>query len=285
MIDPSMWPERRRRQVMGGYLARRRTDIGLTQAAMATRLRVSTETYASWERGVRFPSPDVLQEVFEALELPFWTMRKIQSLVFTRAHRLRLGTWPPKLSPRDFDHLESIAVPAYLHGMPQYDVYAANSKAAQLLPTLLPAPITDPQPLNLITYMLGMLTDGDKTVGNLEVVLQRLIWLLKTMGLGIAEPKRLQHIRTQCREINREAFEDMWRTELAQEVVYDPLVLLLNPTTQQYDRYTMRCKHDIHPVTEYETYVMAPEGAGDRLARAHLEPGYWAELRDPGIGR
>ncbi|MEV6071928.1 helix-turn-helix domain-containing protein [Nocardia sp. NPDC052001] len=259
-IDPALWPERIRRQVMGGYLQRRRTELGFTQAYVASRLQTKEDTYSRWERGTRFPDTATLEQIFDVLELPFWAMRKIQSLVFTRAHRLRLGEWPPKLTEDDFDHLEAIDAPAYLHLMPQYDMVARNFRAAEILPDFVPAPFTADRPVNVIAWQLRAMTDGDRRIVNIEDVLSRLVWLLKTMGLGIVEPTRMAQIRSECIAINRDLFEDLWRTGVPEEKIYDPEVIMLDPDTGKPRHFTMRCKHDIHPPKEYETYVMAEIG-------------------------
>lgn len=55
---------------LGALIKRRRTDLGLTQAELATRVGVANKTISAWETGLRTPdSPAALKRLATALEI------------------------------------------------------------------------------------------------------------------------------------------------------------------------------------------------------------------------
>lgn len=54
---------------LGSFIALRRKELGLTQAALAQKLHVTDKAVSRWERGVGLPDINVLQPLAQALEV------------------------------------------------------------------------------------------------------------------------------------------------------------------------------------------------------------------------
>lgn len=56
-------------QVFGTFIQTRRKELGMNQARLAEKLHVTAKAVSRWERGVGFPSIELLQPLAEALEI------------------------------------------------------------------------------------------------------------------------------------------------------------------------------------------------------------------------
>ena len=66
---------------IGEKIAKARKEAGMTQAALAEKLGVSSEAVSKWEQGKYEPGPEnlsALAYVFEELGIPFWSTEGIQ---------------------------------------------------------------------------------------------------------------------------------------------------------------------------------------------------------------
>ena len=53
----------------GGFVQRRRKELGLTQADLAEKLHITPKAVSRWERGVGFPDINLLQPLADALDI------------------------------------------------------------------------------------------------------------------------------------------------------------------------------------------------------------------------
>ena len=56
-------------EVFGAFIQTRRKELGLNQTQLAEKLHVTAKAVSRWERGVGFPSIELLQPLSEALEI------------------------------------------------------------------------------------------------------------------------------------------------------------------------------------------------------------------------
>ena len=60
------------KKAFAAFVKEHRLKQGLTQEALAARLNVSSEVVSKWERGIRFPNFEILEDVADALGVK-WT--------------------------------------------------------------------------------------------------------------------------------------------------------------------------------------------------------------------
>lgn len=53
----------------GALIAKRRTELGLTQKALAEQLNISDRAVSKWERGMGFPDISLIEPLADALGL------------------------------------------------------------------------------------------------------------------------------------------------------------------------------------------------------------------------
>lgn len=85
---------------LGGNIAERRKILGWTQAELAERIGVDTETVSRFERGSNLPSLQRLEKLADVLKLPLYRLVAASS---PRAddQALVLNEWISELSPKD----------------------------------------------------------------------------------------------------------------------------------------------------------------------------------------
>ncbi|HZW26507.1 MAG TPA: helix-turn-helix transcriptional regulator [Gallionella sp.] len=85
---------------LGTNIAERRKKLGWTQAELAERIGVDTETVSRFERGSNLPSLQRLEKLADALKLPLYRLVAASS---PRAddQALILNEWISELTPKD----------------------------------------------------------------------------------------------------------------------------------------------------------------------------------------
>lgn len=86
--------------VLGANISERRKKLGWTQAELAERIGVDTETVSRFERGSNLPSLQRLEKLADALKLPLYRLVAASS---PRAddQALILNEWISDLTPKD----------------------------------------------------------------------------------------------------------------------------------------------------------------------------------------
>lgn len=65
----------------GALIKKRRTELGLTQKALADKMNISDKTVSKWERGLGFPDVDLISELSEILSV------SIESLILGKCEQ------------------------------------------------------------------------------------------------------------------------------------------------------------------------------------------------------
>lgn len=240
--------------LLGIYMRRRRESLGLTQEEVAGRMYISVSLYRKLESGQRPLSAGRLQDWSAAMNAPLWLLHKMVSLA-TPNLSPAMGEWPPKLRAEDLDHLEAFPFPAFYHRFPEYEVLAANAAARAAFPWLVPA---DPagRPTNVIEQMMTV-GIAEETLLNWDLIVHRLLFILRVMAPGIVAPERLAQIIETCQ--GHPEFERMWTTDLEEERFNDSLVLVRNPEGGDPIRLTMRSYNAYHPDNcPYQLFMLTP---------------------------
>ena len=73
-------------------LKERRVAQGLTQQELANALGVSKQAYSAWERGVKVPAPDKVEQLEKLLSVPkgiFYRNRNCAIIPYAHAHQTK----------------------------------------------------------------------------------------------------------------------------------------------------------------------------------------------------
>ena len=54
---------------IGGFISRKRRELGMTQQHLADRLNISFQAVSKWENGSTFPNVELLPELSKAMEV------------------------------------------------------------------------------------------------------------------------------------------------------------------------------------------------------------------------
>ncbi|MEV6767460.1 helix-turn-helix domain-containing protein [Nocardia sp. NPDC051030] len=250
----------REQPLLALYLRYRREALGLTQEEAARRMFVSLSLYRKFETGERPMSPSRLEDWCAAVDVPVWMLQKMVSLAVPKLSRVAVGTWPPTLREEDLDHLESLAVPAFFHRFPEYEILAANQAAREAFPWLLPAEPGAKRPVNVIEQMMTVDIAREVLV-NWEEIVHRLLTILRVMSPGIVAPERIAEIVETCR-VNPE-FERLWTTDISEAQFNNSLVTVRDPATGGTFDVTMRSYNAWHPDNcDYQLFILTPRRPG-----------------------
>lgn len=104
--------------MLGANIAERRKKLGWTQAELAERIGVDTETVSRFERGSNLPSLQRLEKLADVLKLPLYRLVAASS---PRAddQSLILNEWISELTPKDREFA--------LHTLKQLCIHLASS--------------------------------------------------------------------------------------------------------------------------------------------------------------
>ncbi|AYF72932.1 XRE family transcriptional regulator [Nocardia yunnanensis] len=252
--------------VLGYFMRHRRESLGLTQEEVARRMFVSVSLYRKLENGERPISPDRLADWSVAMEAPEWLIRKMVSVAMPKLTSVAAGVWPSALREEDIEHLEALPFPAFYHRIPEYDVLACNQAGRAAFPWLDPDPNSD-QPTNVIVQMMTV-PEAREALINWELIVSRLIFVLRVNSPGTVAPERLAQIVDACR-VNPE-FERFWATDMREEDWNDSLVLVRDPETGGRMALTMRSYNAWHPDNcPYQLFMLTPRAS----PTSSVEPG------------
>ncbi|MEU1428233.1 helix-turn-helix domain-containing protein [Nocardia sp. NPDC005746] len=260
--------------MLGMFMRYRREHLGLTQDDVARRMFVSLSLYRKLENGERPMSPERLADWSRAMDAPAWLLRKMASLALPMASAVEAGVWPPALRAEDIEHLEALPFPAFYHRTPEYEILAANQAAREAFPWLLPTRADAERPANVIEQMMTEPIAREVLI-NWELIVHRLLFILRVNAPGTVAPERLAQILETCR-VNPE-FERFWTTDLSEEQFNDSLVLVRDPETGGRMALTMRSYNAWHPDNcPYQLFVLTP--------RADPTPSVSAPIRATSAG-
>ncbi|MFJ9365038.1 helix-turn-helix domain-containing protein [Nocardia sp. NPDC101769] len=242
--------------LLGMFMRYRREQLGLTQDEVARRMFVSLSLYRKLETGDRPMSPDRLVDWSRAMEAPVWLLRKMGSLALPMPSVVEAGVWPPVLRAEDIEHLESLPFPAFYHRTPEYEILAANQAAREAFPWLLPTHPDADRPANVIEQMMTQPIAREVLI-NWELIVHRLLFILRVNAPGIVAPERLAQILDTCR-VNPD-FERFWTTDLSEAEFNDSLVLVRDPESGGQISLTMRSYNAWHPDNcPYQLFMLTP---------------------------
>ncbi|MVU83029.1 helix-turn-helix domain-containing protein [Nocardia sp. ET3-3] len=246
--------------LLGMYMRYRRELLGLTQEETAQRMFISLSLYRKLENGERALSPERLEGWSRAMEAPVWLLRKMASLALPIPSAVESGVWPPALRAEDVEHLEALPFPAFYHRTPEYEILAANQAAREAFPWLLPAPVDAARPVNVIEQMMTVPLAREVLI-NWELIVHRLLFILRVNAPGTVAPERLAQILDTCR-VNPD-FERFWTTDLSEAEFNDSLVLVRDPETGGEISLTMRSYNAWHPDNcPYQLFMLTPRTSG-----------------------
>ncbi|MTE15481.1 MmyB family transcriptional regulator [Nocardia aurantiaca] len=245
--------------LLGLFMRYRRESLGLTQEDVARRMFVSLSLYRKLEKGERPMSPERLADWSVAMEAPEWLLRKMVSVAMPNLMSVETGVWPPALRDEDIEHLEALPFPAFYHRVPEYEVLAANQAAREAFPWLLPAEEHADQPTNVIVQMMTTPLAREVLI-NWELIVHRLMFVLRVNAPGSVAPERLAQILDACR-VNPE-FERFWNTDISEEDWNDSRVLVRDPETGGQMALTMRSYNAWHPDNcPYQLFMLTPRAS------------------------
>ncbi|GAB2504587.1 hypothetical protein GCM10027167_00320 [Nocardia heshunensis] len=242
--------------LLGLFMRYRRESLGLTQEEVARRMFVSVSLYRKLESGERPMSTDRLADWSVAMEAPEWLLRKMVSVALPKLTSVEAGVWPPALRAEDIEHLESFPFPAFYHRVPEYEVLAANEAARQVFPWLLPTAEDADRPTNVIVQMMTTPIAREVLI-NWELIVHRLLFVLRVNAPGSVAPERLAQIVDACR--SNPDFERFWNTDMREEDWNDSLVRVRDPKTGGELHLTMRSYNAWHPDNcPYQLFMLTP---------------------------
>lgn len=238
----------------------RREGLGLTQEEVARRMFVSVSLYRKLENGERPVSPDRLADWSVAVEAPEWLLRKMVSVALPTLTSIESGVWPPALREEDIEHLEALPFPAFYHRVPEYEVLAANQAARDAFPWLVPAAENADRPTNVIEQMMTI-PEAREVLINWELIVHRLVFVLRVNAPGSVAPERLAQIIETCK--SNPDFERFWNTDITEDQWNDSLVLVRDPETGGQISLTMRSYNAWHPDNcPYQLFMLTPRMSG-----------------------
>lgn len=119
---------------IGAYLRERRLAAGLTATHLAERAGLAEPVLDQVETGAVTPSYPLLEQLFDALEVPTWYRRHIVVLTLPNFFEAAYGPGPEVPTPDDRADLHSLPDPACYQRMPTQDLVAANSAFERTFP-------------------------------------------------------------------------------------------------------------------------------------------------------
>ncbi|WP_245560224.1 helix-turn-helix domain-containing protein [Nocardia asiatica] len=119
---------------IGAYLRERRLAAGLTAAHLAQRADLTEAILEQVESGAVAPNHTLLQQLFDALEVPIWYRRHIVVLTTPSFRDAAYGPGPSTPTPDDLADLHSLPDPACFQRMPTQDLVEANSAYERVFP-------------------------------------------------------------------------------------------------------------------------------------------------------
>ncbi|WP_040812673.1 MmyB family transcriptional regulator [Nocardia concava] len=243
--------------LVGVYMRYRRETLGLTQEEVARRMFISVSLYRKLENGERAMSADRLEDWCAAMDAPMWMLEKMLSMAMPRLSRLAVGSWPPALRQEDLEHLEALPVPAFFHRSPEQDVLAANGIALSGFPWLAPASPDAERPVNVVEQFMTV-PEARELIVNWETVVARLLFSVRVLSPGLAEPARIAQILDTCR--TNPDFDRLWALgeTMSEELYSDSCVQVRFPGTGELLSFTMRHYNAFHPKCGYQLFMLTP---------------------------
>ncbi|MGW4088629.1 helix-turn-helix domain-containing protein [Nocardia sp. NPDC004750] len=119
---------------IGAYLRERRLAAGLTPAHLAERAELTEAVLDQIETGAVAPNQPLLQQLFDALEVPIWYRKHIVVLSLPNFFTAAYGPGPDVPTPDDQADLHSLPDPACYQRMPTQDLVAVNSAYERAFP-------------------------------------------------------------------------------------------------------------------------------------------------------
>jgi transcriptional regulator with XRE-family HTH domain len=119
---------------IGAYLRERRLAAGLPPTHLAQRAGLTEAVLEQVETGLVAPDHALLQQLFDALEVPVWYRKHIVVLTLPSFFTAAYGPGPDAPTPDDRADLHSLPDPACFQRMPTQDLVEANSAYERAFP-------------------------------------------------------------------------------------------------------------------------------------------------------
>lgn len=260
LIDPELV-----RQINDGHrrlpagLMDMRLNLRLSRDRLAKRMGLSDSGLGNLETLRRGLKPATLIHWCKALGLPRYMNDVVLHQFLPGLFDVKVGQWPPKISPGLRLYMDSIPFPVILLATPVQDVLYLNPEARRMSPWMAPAPDTATEPVNLV--IAGMTHPGARENWlNWRELIHKAVFLLRVRGEGIVDPQRLAEIK-EAGAVNPE-FAPMWDTFLDEDAMLRNISVLRDPDTGEqieYKTFTFRILYgDVGDENAGEVAVMVP---------------------------
>ncbi|MET9024913.1 helix-turn-helix domain-containing protein [Nocardia sp. NPDC004168] len=188
---------------IGAYLRERRLAAGLTPAHLAERAELTEAVLDQIETGAVAPNQPLLQQLFDALEVPIWYRKHIVVLSLPNFFTDAYGPGPDVPTPDDQADLHSFPDPACYQRMPTQDLVAANSAYERAFPGALPRG-------NVLEWMF-LDAAARRVMVDWAVEAHLLVDAFRILS-PLAPRERVEEIAERCRR--SPDWDRMWTTEV-----------------------------------------------------------------------
>ncbi|WP_330233555.1 helix-turn-helix transcriptional regulator [Nocardia sp. NBC_00508] len=232
---------------IGAYLRERRLAAGLTATHLAERAGLAEPVLDQVETGAVTPSYPLLEQLFDALEVPTWYRRHIVVLTLPNFFEAAYGPGPEVPTPDDRADLHSLPDPACYQRMPTQDLVAANSAFER----------TFPGAVARSTMLEWMFLDSaaKRVMVDWAVEAQLLVDAFRILS-PLALRERVEEIAERCRR--SPDWDRMWTTEVRSADIPRSRVQIRDLATRRVRTMSMRVYSPELPQRPWWLYRLVP---------------------------